>query len=68
MKTTFLSILISSVVIISQIEKVLSIERKCGSVESLISGGEPIQFKQWPWMAALFFGPLFICGGTIGKY
>lgn len=69
-KTVILSFLFT----LSLIERSTSnLSLKCGvtnkipGTQSLIAHGESISIAEWPWMAALYYGPLFICGGTIGN-
>lgn len=76
MKTRSSVISKSLIVLIVLIGKALqyNLDEECGlssirpGIESLIAHGKMIQSEQWPWIAALYFGPLFICGGTIGRY
>lgn len=50
-----------------------SVESDCGisnlnvEAESLIAFGREIKAEQLPWIAAMYYGTIFLCGGSIGK-
>lgn len=75
METLHITTLKFLIVLILLIEKVSSfnLEKECGLLSNTKSGtekflehGKTIQAEQWPWMAALYYGFEYICGGTIG--